>query len=334
MPSAVRVSAIVPTHNRADLLGETLRSILDQEVAPDEVIVVDDGSDDDTAAVVAAFSHRVHYVWTANGGAPVARNAGASLASGDWLWFCDSDDLWHRSYLMRALELVAARPQLAFIFGNFRLVRDGVWAGTSKFETAPSGFWDSLGGERAGGGCILPEPLYGNLLRFQPVFHSTLLVSRHLFGAIGGYDPRFAGMGSEDFEFVLRCAAHAPAGMIEDALVGIRRHPGNYSASELRNLLGEIAILRHALVHHGAAARTAEATIREQIDLRSYQALELAFSSHNYALVQSLAKSLPPTTGKPRVRLKILLASFPAILRRPAVGMAQMCRDMTAKGTT
>ena len=109
MPSSgMRVSAIVPAYNRAGLLEETLRSLMAQRMPPHEVIVVDDGSDENIAGVAARFCGKVRYVRTANGGAPAARNLGASLATGDWLWFCDSDDLWHPTYLGRALRLAAS----------------------------------------------------------------------------------------------------------------------------------------------------------------------------------------------------------------------------------
>lgn len=328
MPSRPRISAIIPTYNRAALLDGTLRSLMEQTVRPDEVIVVDDGSEDETASVVAQFPPCVRYIRIANSGAPVARNAGASQATGDWLWFCDSDDLWHPTYLVRALDLAVAQPSLTFIFGNFQLVHDGTWGGRSKFETAPPCYWDGLDVEWVGGDAVVTQPLYSRLLRFQSVFHSTLLVSRMLFQKIGGYDSRFAGTGSEDFEFVLRCAAHAPVGMIWDPLVGIRRHPGNYSADQLRNLLGEIAILRHALVCHGAAAQSARAIIGEQISFRTRQALDLAFSQRNFDLVQSLARSLIGERLTPRLRLKIMLASLPQSVRCPAIGIAERCRGL------
>src|SRR5438874_1435672 len=87
---------------------------------------------------------------------------------------------------------------------------------------------------------------FGDRVRYLRIFHSTLLVARSLFDEIGGYDPRFARTGSEDFEFTLRCAASAPIGAVLEPLVGIRRHGGNFSGNHLRALLGEVEILRHA----------------------------------------------------------------------------------------
>lgn len=316
-----RVSAILPTFNRADFLAETLDSILSQTEPPDEVIVVDDGSTDNSRAVLDKFSAHIRRVHIRNSGAPVARNTGAYLATGEWLWFCDSDDLWQPEYLSHVRALLRADPEPRFVFGNFHLIRNGIWDTRSKFEIAPVGYWDRSRDTRTGGCWTITEPLYEKLLEFQPVFHSTLVVSRSLFDAIGGYNPRFARTGSEDFEFVLRCGSHGPCGVVGDALVGIRRHGNNFSANQLRNLLGEIEILRYARTHHDAA-RNALPAIDRQIALRSLQSLELAFTTGNYPLVKSLAPSAKRAKAGLRPQVKMLLAGMPRILRDPVVTLA------------
>ena len=89
----MRISTIIPAYNRADLIGETLRSVLDQDRPPDEVIVVDDGSSDGTPEVVAAYGKAVTLIRQANAGPGPARNAGFAASSGDIVHFMDSDDL-------------------------------------------------------------------------------------------------------------------------------------------------------------------------------------------------------------------------------------------------
>ncbi len=56
-----RVSVIIPTHNRAGLIRETLDSVLAQTWGDYEIVVVDDGSEDDTAGVLAELGGRVIY---------------------------------------------------------------------------------------------------------------------------------------------------------------------------------------------------------------------------------------------------------------------------------
>lgn len=87
-------SVIVPTFNRARFLPEALESILMQGIPDVQVIVVDDGSTDNTEAVIAAYGSSVQYVRQENRGSGAARNAGVSLATGRFISFLDSDDVW------------------------------------------------------------------------------------------------------------------------------------------------------------------------------------------------------------------------------------------------
>jgi glycosyltransferase involved in cell wall biosynthesis len=317
-----RVSAIIPSYNRAGFLRETVSCLLAQTIPPYEIIVVDDGSADDSAAVVATFGAAVRYERIENSGAPVARNAGAALATGDWLWFCDSDDLWRPDFLAQIHNVAETPPHPQFLFGNFQLVKNGVWETTTKFATAPAGFWEPIASRKTSNGRIFMEPLYAHILKFQPIFPSTIVMTRALFESVGGFDPKFARTASEDFEFILRCVAQPPIGMIDASLVGIRRHEGNYSANQLANLLGEVKILRHAKSHHGAARRLAGA-IDADIQRRNLEALALAFSSGKYDLVRSLAGEIGTGNLGLKPRLKVLLASLPRVLRSPLIALAE-----------
>jgi glycosyltransferase involved in cell wall biosynthesis len=87
----MRISTIVPAYNRAELIGATLRSLLEQTRAPDELIVVDDGSTDGTPDV--ARDHGATVICQSNAGAGAARNAGLARSTGEIVHFMDSDDL-------------------------------------------------------------------------------------------------------------------------------------------------------------------------------------------------------------------------------------------------
>jgi glycosyltransferase involved in cell wall biosynthesis len=88
------VSVIIPSFNREALIGETLRNLLAQTLAPREIIVVDDGSSDNTVRVVRSFGSRVRLIEQANQGPGAARNAGLRAAQFDYIQFQDSDDLY------------------------------------------------------------------------------------------------------------------------------------------------------------------------------------------------------------------------------------------------
>ena len=111
----MKVSAIVPTYNRAHLLPRALASIANQSHRDIEVIVVDDGSSDETDRVVhgisASFPFLIRYYRQPNGGCASARNLGLQVASGDAVAFLDADEEWTPDALERlvgALETTGA----------------------------------------------------------------------------------------------------------------------------------------------------------------------------------------------------------------------------------
>jgi glycosyltransferase involved in cell wall biosynthesis len=124
--SAPLVTVIVPTYNRADLIGETLESIAAQTFTDWECLVIDDGSTDDTRAVVEGFSAReprFRYVWQENASAASARNHGIRLARGKYIAFVDSDDLFTPDRLEWQVKAAEADPELVLVYGhtyNFR----------------------------------------------------------------------------------------------------------------------------------------------------------------------------------------------------------------------
>jgi glycosyltransferase involved in cell wall biosynthesis len=94
----VRLTVIIPTYNRSDLLGRTLRGLLDQTAPPDsyEIVVVDDGSTDVTPQVVretGAPDSRLRYLRQENKGPAAARNLGVREAKGQIVLFTGDDCL-------------------------------------------------------------------------------------------------------------------------------------------------------------------------------------------------------------------------------------------------
>ncbi|MFY8220576.1 MAG: glycosyltransferase family 2 protein [Pirellulales bacterium] len=111
------ISVIIPAHDAAETLGETLASVRAQSRSADEVIVVDDGSSDDTAMVATAGGAAV--VRQAQRGVAAALNAGLQATQGDFVAFLDADDLWEPDCLRAQERHLAARADLAGSVGRF-----------------------------------------------------------------------------------------------------------------------------------------------------------------------------------------------------------------------
>ncbi len=122
-PLNQRISAIIPTYNRRDLVLRALDSVYSQTIPCHEAVVVDDGSDDDTASAIEHWrrDHEtlpLRYIYQANRGVSAARNRGWQCAQGEWIAFLDSDDTWLPTHNEVLLLAASFDPAANFIFGN------------------------------------------------------------------------------------------------------------------------------------------------------------------------------------------------------------------------
>jgi len=102
--SDARVSVIIPTHNRLNVLPRAITSVLEQSHDVYEIIVIDDGSTDATSDWLAQQPEPIHVITQTNHGVSHARNRGIEMASGQWIALLDSDDYWHKDKLTRQLH--------------------------------------------------------------------------------------------------------------------------------------------------------------------------------------------------------------------------------------
>ncbi len=140
----VSVSVVIPVLNGSGLIGEALASVARQSCMPSEVIVVDGGSTDDSASVVQRFAAQpgaphTRFVEHADPGAAGKRNAGAHLATGNYLAFLDADDVWPDDRTERLLRTLLDDPMLDCVSGNIQQFRADLRAeGLRRMLGAPA----------------------------------------------------------------------------------------------------------------------------------------------------------------------------------------------------
>jgi len=299
----MNVSVIIPTYNRAHLLLQTIDSILNQTLKPTELIVVDDGSTDDTAERLEHLGEYIKYVRIENSGPCKARNVGVGISSSKWIAFCDSDDLWRQNKLEKQAELVAAAPQVQYCFTNFNFIKQGKWTDWSKFDDLPSDFWPASTTEVLEGHYLVLEPLYGAILKFQPIFVPGLLMTRTFFDEVGGFNEEFGRTATEDFEFTLRCAQKCPIGVSCEPLFGVRLHGEKHSGDPLANSLGQLKILDYALSNHAAAKQHSDSISQAQV-VHRLDAAHAAFARKQFSLAGKLLDSVPKERKNAKTRVK------------------------------
>lgn len=112
-----KVSVIMPVYNTADYLPEALNSICNQTLEALEIIIINDGSTDDSQNIIEEYAkkdNRIKYCIQHNQKQGVARNNGLQLATGEYIYFMDSDDILDTDALRQCYE-TCKRKELDFV---------------------------------------------------------------------------------------------------------------------------------------------------------------------------------------------------------------------------
>lgn len=184
-----RVTALVPTYNRAQYLPECLDSLLTQSRKPDQIVVIDDGSTDGTESIVSRYGDQVQYVRKSNGGKSSALNLGLTYATGDLIWVCDDDDIAAADGLEVMLAAFKENPGVDYVFGDYRI-----------FEISADGeksVYDPKFSIRSG-----ETNLKINFLEDMFMLQYASLVRKSVYEDLGGYDESL--IRSQDYDMMLR----------------------------------------------------------------------------------------------------------------------------------
>lgn len=122
------VSVIIPTYNRANLIQQSVKSVLNQTYNNFEIIIIDDGSSDNTEEVINKLNdNRIRYIKHAvNKGASAARNTGIREAKGKYIAFQDSDDHWLPDKLEKQVKRIENTPDhVGAVFGGYWIIGKG-----------------------------------------------------------------------------------------------------------------------------------------------------------------------------------------------------------------
>jgi glycosyltransferase involved in cell wall biosynthesis len=248
----MRVSVVIPCHNRAAKLQHAVGSVLGQQLAPGvalEMIVVDDASEPPIAAVPEANARVVRL--ERNLGPAGARNRGIAAATGEYLAFLDSDDAWLPDKLARQLTL-AAELEREHDMALQAIVCGFVWP--NRITGAPEARIPrppSSGAELASGCWFSPG--------------STLLIHRSAFERVGPLDERLRRL--EDLDWFIRFGRLRGRLHVVPA-VGALIVPSHSAGIEA--LAAPVAVLREKFIASGEVAL--QPAVRRR--LRAYLRME------------------------------------------------------------
>ena len=129
------VSIITPCYNSEKFISETIRSVLDQSYDNWEWWIVDDNSSDRSVEIIKNFGdERIHLIESnKNKGAAMARNAGLKNASGRFITFIDSDDLWLPGFLQKSVDFLLNNNE-ELVYATYRRYDENLQPLLGDFE--------------------------------------------------------------------------------------------------------------------------------------------------------------------------------------------------------
>lgn len=236
-PMDADVSVILPTFNRTRSLTAAVMSVLTQSYRNLELIVVDDGSTEDVEGLLRQIEDkRLRYIRRPrNGGAAAARNTGLAAATGRFIAFQDSDDIWLPGKLAKQIALFAQLPDHVRVVTGAKIVygRDPSFNyGPARIAYAPP----------PQGRLTLEEDQLAHLLSENRISVQNALFRRDCFPEALWFDT--CARANEDWDFAVRLSRYTTIYEdIEPVVLGFISGD-SISSSSRKQTIGMIRILR------------------------------------------------------------------------------------------
>lgn len=216
------VSVITPSYNQAAFLEKTIQSVLSQEQSSIEYIVVDGGSTDGSLEIIRKYASR--YAWWVSepdSGQAEAINKGLALASGDYLAWLNSDDMYLPGAVASAARILDSDPSIGMVFGDAKTIDEqgqllnhltfGDWGLTEfmrfRIICQPAVFMrrstlDQAGALDTSYHYLLDHHLWLRMARLAPVRHITETWAAARHHAAAKNVKQAAGFGEEAFRIL------------------------------------------------------------------------------------------------------------------------------------
>ena len=247
------VSIIIPFLNAERFLDDAVAGIFAQTYQCWELLLVNDGSTDRSVAMAAGYVNErpsqvrcIQHADLGRHGISTSRNLGIANSAGEYIAFCDADDVWFPDKLERQVALLVAEQQAAIVFGSSLSWHS--WTGR-KEDLQKDQFAPVLEHEEQERYVDLP------MLSVREVWHtaapSGILVRRQAAAAVGNFESGFDNL-YEDQAFYFKLGLSAKALASPECWYKYRQHPDSECAIGVRTgtqAIARLKFLRWATQH-------------------------------------------------------------------------------------
>jgi glycosyltransferase involved in cell wall biosynthesis len=221
------ISVVIPFYRGEDLLGETIRSVMDQTFQDFEIVLVDNNALPRTKEVAEEwalrFPDRIRIVHEPVQGVCSARNKGIMESKGKYIALFDEDDIMMPQRLEKQLGILEKHPEIALVTSYVDYVsHDGkkiLSTHVKTFDHASNNLIRAI---------FRSEPKKRNLASFHLTYPSTYFFFRELALKAGMFDVRFNPAYFDDYDFQTRMFSHGDFIQIPESLALYRRTSPEY----------------------------------------------------------------------------------------------------------
>ena len=210
------VSIIMPNYNYSKYLDESILSVLNQTYGNIELIVVDDGSTDNSLECIRKYVGRLKLVTQSQSGVAAARNAGLSIAKGEYVCFIDSDDSWQNNKIEKQISIIL-KSEARVVYSSIN-VCDSEMKLLAVQEAKYRGSCGKYYRKYPGRAIVL-------------LGCSSALIDSNAILEVGGFNTSLNT--SADWDFFQRLSQKFEIEYIEEALVNYRRHSSSMSVASV-----------------------------------------------------------------------------------------------------
>lgn len=188
-----KVSILLSVFNNEDTIKRSIKSVLSQTYSNFELIIINDASNDQTCYILEELSNTdcriCVYTNVNNLGLTCSLNKGLKFCNGDYIARIDADDIWHQDKLQKQMDFMLKNPEYALL-------------GTAYEEVDSKGQYYR--------GSTVPfhqesEALKKAMIKYNPFFHSSVIIRRDVLTKFGGYDK--SCFYAQDYNLWVRIAA-------------------------------------------------------------------------------------------------------------------------------
>lgn len=218
----IKISVVCPIYNSANYIEETLKGIINQTLFPYEVIISDDGSDDNTLELVEKFIQRNskkfkwHVLKNTHKGPGAARNYGIIKASGNWIAFLDSDDIWTKDKIEKVTKAITEHQNKNFFCNDELFIKKN---GKVKLLSYGKRFKSSFS--------LQTQLYWANMFSTSAVTCQRDLLVNH-----GYFNENL--MSAQDYELWIRLSPFIRPQFINEVLGKYIEREGNISSNNLK----------------------------------------------------------------------------------------------------